>query len=258
MPIPLAVMPPFMAYQSILIGDAFGRGYQFGKRKISELSNEQIKKMSIDDVFRDASVDYLRMIPTVERSMAASLDLQIFIVKELIKVIPAMLAALEKEAPPIIKNALDTAIHQGFGLEQLAKAITSGFSGVGNLLPEASAHSGGVTQELRDKPPILPRSPNVFKDVKLPPADFRSVHAGVQKTVSKPAPLSVYQSQYQKARKEKDSLLRQVNAAAKHNPKPGNPIFDVLKILNQRLDGAFRKMVKINSEAQKFHGRKAG
>ncbi len=90
MPIPLAIMPPFMAYQSLVMGDAFGRAFQFGKRKISAMSNEEFNKLDVVTMFESISNEYTRMIPTVEKSMAQSTELQLAIVKEMLKIIPAL------------------------------------------------------------------------------------------------------------------------------------------------------------------------
>ncbi len=90
MPIPLAIMPPFMAYQSLVMGDAFGRAFQFGKRKISAMTNDEFNKLDVVTMFESISNEYTRMIPTVEKSMAASTDLQVAIVKEMLKVLPAL------------------------------------------------------------------------------------------------------------------------------------------------------------------------
>ncbi len=90
MPIPLAIMPPFMAYQSLVMGDAFGRAFQFGKRKISAMGNEEFNKLDIVTMFETISNEYTRMIPTVEKSMSASTELQVAIVKEMLKIIPAL------------------------------------------------------------------------------------------------------------------------------------------------------------------------
>ncbi len=93
MPVPLAIMPPFMAYQSIVMGDAFGRGFQFGKRKVSALSNEEFNKLTISDVYGDVAAEYTRMIPTVEKAMAQSTELQVKIVEEMLRVLPALIKA---------------------------------------------------------------------------------------------------------------------------------------------------------------------
>ncbi len=94
MPIPLAIMPPFMAYQSLVMGDAFGRAFQFGKRKISAMSNEEFNKLDIVTMFESISNEYTRMIPSVEKAMAQSTELQVSIVKELLRIIPELGKAL--------------------------------------------------------------------------------------------------------------------------------------------------------------------
>ncbi len=90
MPIPLAIMPPFMAYQSLVMGDAFGRAFQFGKRKISAMSNEEFNKLDIVQLYENISNEYTRIIPTVEKAMAQSTQLQVVIVEEMLKIIPAL------------------------------------------------------------------------------------------------------------------------------------------------------------------------
>ncbi len=94
MPIPLAIMPPFMAYQSLVMGDAFGRAFQFGKRKISAMGNEEFNKLDIVTMFETISNEYTRMIPSVEKAMSQSVELQVSIVKELLRVIPELGKAL--------------------------------------------------------------------------------------------------------------------------------------------------------------------
>ncbi len=90
MPIPLAIMPPFMAYQSLVMGDAFGKGFQYGKRKISAMSNEEFNKMTPSKLMEESQLEYTRMIPTVEKAMASSKDLQVFIVQEMLRVLPEL------------------------------------------------------------------------------------------------------------------------------------------------------------------------
>ncbi len=91
MPIPLAIMPPFMAYQSILMGDAFGKGFQYGKRKISAMSNDEFNKLDLSTLFEESVVQYKRMVPTVKEAMDDSKDLQNHIVKQLFAIIPNLL-----------------------------------------------------------------------------------------------------------------------------------------------------------------------
>ncbi len=111
MPIPLAIMPPFMAYQSLVMGDAFGRAFQFGKRKISAMSNEEFNKLDVVTMFESISNEYIRMIPTVEKSMQASLELQVTIVKELLKTLPAIGQMLNELGIKATGKTLDELAH---------------------------------------------------------------------------------------------------------------------------------------------------
>ncbi len=84
MPIPLALMIPFMATQSLVMGEAFGKGFQYGKRRISAMSNEEFNKytpsMMADDMFKS----YTQIIPQLKTSISQSTDLQNYIVSKLI------------------------------------------------------------------------------------------------------------------------------------------------------------------------------
>ncbi len=111
MPIPLAIMPPFMAYQSLVMGDAFGRAFQFGKRKISAMSNEQFNALNITQMFEQISNEYTRMIPTVEKAMQQSLELQVTIVKELLKTLPAIGQMLNELGIEATGKTLDELAH---------------------------------------------------------------------------------------------------------------------------------------------------
>ncbi len=72
-PLPLAMMPIFMGAQSIIMGEAFGKGFQFGKRKISALTNEQFNKLSLAELWKDTSTDVTAMIPTLKEGMVGIL-----------------------------------------------------------------------------------------------------------------------------------------------------------------------------------------
>jgi len=76
-----------MGAQSIIMGEAFGKGFQFGKRKISALTNDEFNKLSLAELWKDTSTDVSAMIPSLKAGMTESRELQSFIVKELIAVI---------------------------------------------------------------------------------------------------------------------------------------------------------------------------
>ncbi len=77
-----------MAAQSMIMGEAFGKSYQYGKRKISSMSNEEFNKLTMQDLATQLETDYKAVIPSVTRSMTASQDFQEFIIKELAAIVP--------------------------------------------------------------------------------------------------------------------------------------------------------------------------
>ncbi len=85
MPLPLAVMIPFMAGQSFAMGEAFGKGFQYGKRRISAMTNEQFNAMSAKDHFEETTADISAMIPSMKSQMNNFSTLQTDIIKTLIE-----------------------------------------------------------------------------------------------------------------------------------------------------------------------------
>ncbi len=84
MPIPLALMIPFMATQSIVMGEAFGKGFQYGKRKISAMDNETFNKTELSQLISETFKAYHDAIPSLKESINQSTDLQNYIVSKLI------------------------------------------------------------------------------------------------------------------------------------------------------------------------------
>ncbi len=90
-PLPLALMMPFMAGQSLLMGESFGKGFQYGKRKISSMSNEEFNKMTAADLGQQIATDYDAIIPSLEQAVRASTAFQRMIFTEMgevLKLIP--------------------------------------------------------------------------------------------------------------------------------------------------------------------------
>ncbi len=91
-PLPLALMMPFMAGQSMLMGDAFGKAYQYGKRKISAMSNEEFNALTPELLGKSIVTDYNAIIPSLEEAVQSSTEFQRIIIQELgniLKSIPA-------------------------------------------------------------------------------------------------------------------------------------------------------------------------
>ncbi len=97
MPIPLAMMIPFMATQSMIMGDAFGRAFQYGKRKISAMSNEEFNAYSSQKMSSDIFKTYEMAIPDIKQSIHMSQELQHFIVKEFIETAQRVITGTTEE-----------------------------------------------------------------------------------------------------------------------------------------------------------------
>ncbi len=74
-----------MAGQSFAMGEAFGKGFQYGKRRISAMTNEQFNAMSAKDHFEETTADISAMIPSMKSQMNNFSTLQTDIIKTLIE-----------------------------------------------------------------------------------------------------------------------------------------------------------------------------
>ncbi len=83
-PLPLALMIPFMAAQSFAMGEAFGKGFQSGKRRISSMTNEQFNTKTQPQIFAETTADISAMIPSMKKQMTEFTFLQSDIIQELI------------------------------------------------------------------------------------------------------------------------------------------------------------------------------
>ncbi len=86
-PLPLAMMIPFMAGQSLMMGEAFGKGFQYGKRKISSMSNEEFNALTPSDLGKSITTDYNAIIPHLGQAVQKSSEFQSLVIKEIIDVI---------------------------------------------------------------------------------------------------------------------------------------------------------------------------
>ncbi len=69
LPVPLPMMIPFMGAQSLVIGKMFGEGFQYGKRKISAMPNEEFNKYTFQDMMSNAREEIKASIPTMNAAM---------------------------------------------------------------------------------------------------------------------------------------------------------------------------------------------
>ncbi len=82
-PLPLAIMIPFMAAQSFAMGHAFGTSFQYGKRKISSMSNEEFNALDSVALHQDLQTDIRAMIPSMNESFHRMESFQIEIIQSM-------------------------------------------------------------------------------------------------------------------------------------------------------------------------------
>ncbi len=150
-PLPLAVMIPFMAMQSGAMALAFGTYFQYGKRRISAMSNEEFNKIQPGDIYKGITDTINAMIPSFRQQNASMQGLQQEILKQLMEYAKQAAATLPEQAGDVLKSALGPnivgAVSAG-GKEilnvqnELSNFIES-LTGFFNFLPQASAFSGG-------------------------------------------------------------------------------------------------------------------
>jgi len=76
-----------MGAQSLVLGKQFGEGFQYGKRKISAMSNEEFNKLSPAKLAQDNAEELKQMIPSMKGAITDMRSFQSFIVKELIETV---------------------------------------------------------------------------------------------------------------------------------------------------------------------------
>jgi len=145
-PLPIALFIPFMASQSLAMGEAFGSGFQYGKRRISAMSNEKFNKLTPKQLHIDMSADIKSMIPSMIKSMDNFATLQPVIIKELLK--------YAFELAPVAADVIQEKLSSGELLENI-KILSPALNqvelldAIGNviqnaILPSASAVSTGT------------------------------------------------------------------------------------------------------------------
>ncbi len=87
MPLPLAMMIPFMGIQSAVMAKQFGENFQYGKRRISAMSNEEFNKLTPTKLMQRANEELKDMIPSMESSIVEMRTFQTFLIGEFIRMV---------------------------------------------------------------------------------------------------------------------------------------------------------------------------
>ncbi len=149
-PLPLAVMIPFMAMQSGAMALAFGTYFQYGKRRISAMSNEDFNKIQPGDIYKGITDTINAMIPSFKQQNASMQGLQQEILKQLMEYAKQAAQTLPEQAGGVIKAAIPDIIKQPIqaggaaiiDAQNAANEFLQALTGFFNFLPQASAFSG--------------------------------------------------------------------------------------------------------------------
>ncbi len=98
LPVPLPMMIPFMGAQSLVIGKMFGEGFQYGKRKISAMPNEEFNKLTFQDMMSNARTEMQASIPTMQAALQDMQPLVETVVHEFFDYIKQIAAMLPEES----------------------------------------------------------------------------------------------------------------------------------------------------------------
>ncbi len=127
-----------MGAQSLVLGKQFGEGFQYGKRKISAMTNEEFNKLTPAKLAQDNAAELRQMIPSMQASITDMRSFQSFIVRELI--------ATVKQLPSDVFS----------GVQQLGQTDVSSVTGltsqdyidaIKNLIPSIPKASAEVSQQ---------------------------------------------------------------------------------------------------------------
>ncbi len=96
MPLPLAMMIPFMGIQSAVMAKQFGENFQFGKRRISAMSNEAFNKLTPKILMENNAAEIRNMIPSMKESIHDMDEFQKFLIVEFLSMIKSLPADVLK------------------------------------------------------------------------------------------------------------------------------------------------------------------
>ncbi len=114
LPVPLPMMIPFMGAQSLVIGKMFGEGFQYGKRKISAMPNEEFNKLTFETMMSNARDEMQASIPTMIQAMQDMKPMVQAVIHEFTNYLSLVIEAAPEQAGQLISGiAHQVAPHEG-------------------------------------------------------------------------------------------------------------------------------------------------
>ncbi len=107
MPLPLAMMIPFMGIQSAVMAKQFGENFQYGKRRISAMDNDTFNKLTPKLMLSNANKELADMIPEMKESITQMTEFQEFLVREFLIMVDNIIKAGLGELLGLSPGAMD-------------------------------------------------------------------------------------------------------------------------------------------------------
>ncbi len=132
-----------MAAQSFAMGHAFGTSFQYGKRKISSMTNEEFNALSATDLHGELQADIRAMIPNMNQSFKTMEQFQIDIINSMVntlKIAAAQFFEWITTGRVTTPNTSTSAFDYGEGGIATATEIQGGdrYDPAGSYIPQGS------------------------------------------------------------------------------------------------------------------------
>ncbi len=205
MPLPLAMMIPFMGIQSAVMAKQFGENFQYGKRRISAMSNDEFNKLTPKMIQDNANAELKAMIPSMEQSVIEMRTFQTFLIKEFMQ---------------MLNDAIKAGFGKLFGVDDEAISAIEHFIH-GHGYP---AHTTGTTSE-----------PSELSEPSEPNRPLKQPSSGGFKQPTIPSDPRVKLKPGQTQINHRDSLIKQIaflgKVAFSQKSKPGLLVITKKKLL---------------------------
>ncbi len=247
-PFPLALMIPFMAGQSLAMGEAFGKGFQYGKRKISSMSNEEFNALNFQQLSESIATDYKVMIPSIQKSIQASEQLQRTVLQEM--------GQLIKTIPSEILNFFGSLIQQ----PQTTTTNTSGITNVRlNRDQDIQADRDRIANDLRiAEQKILEFTHGVLTAETLADAKRRAEQQAKQSKIDAQVTVQTGRSGERKFTINEPSIANKTATGfIKSTPRTFTKTFAKISDLPRSIQTQFNKLVE-ERRVIKLHGSRYG
>ncbi len=155
LPVPLPMMIPFMGAQSLVIGKMFGEGFQYGKRKISAMPNEEFNALTFQSMMSNARDEMQASILTMQQAMRDMQPMVETIIHEFTDYLSKVITAAPEQVSQISKDlskvsegsigGLAGIIYEQFKNKSVTLVdVQKLISSLIPSLPEAGGHVGTV------------------------------------------------------------------------------------------------------------------